>query len=37
MMYVRGHARDYDHWAQQGLRGWSYAELLPYFRRAETP
>ena len=36
MMYVRGHARDYDNWAQQGLRGWSYAELLPYFRRAET-
>ena len=36
MMYVRGHARDYDHWAQQGLSGWSYAELLPYFKRAET-
>jgi choline dehydrogenase len=36
MMYVRGHARDYDNWAQQGLRGWSYADLLPYFRRAET-
>jgi choline dehydrogenase len=35
MMYVRGHARDYDHWAQQGLSGWSYAEMLPYFRRAQ--
>jgi choline dehydrogenase len=35
MMYVRGHARDYDHWAQQGLMGWSHAELLPYFRRAQ--
>lgn len=35
MMYVRGHARDYDAWAQQGLSGWSYAELLPYFKRAE--
>ena len=36
MMYVRGHARDYDSWAQQGLSGWSYAELLPYFKRAEA-
>ncbi len=35
MMYVRGHARDYDHWAQQGLSGWSYAEMLPYFKRAQ--
>ena len=35
MMYVRGHARDYDRWAQRGCRGWSYAEVLPYFRRAE--
>ncbi len=35
MMYVRGHARDYDGWAQRGCRGWSYAEILPYFRRAE--
>ena len=36
MMYVRGHARDYDGWAQSGARGWSYAEVLPYFRRAES-
>jgi choline dehydrogenase len=35
MMYVRGHARDYDRWAQAGCRGWSYADVLPYFRRAE--
>ena len=35
MCYIRGHARDYDRWAQIGLRGWSYADVLPYFRRAE--
>jgi choline dehydrogenase len=36
MAYVRGHARDYDRWAQAGLKGWSYAHVLPYFKRAET-
>ena len=36
MVYIRGHARDYDGWAAQGLPGWSYAEVLPYFRRCET-
>ncbi|MDY7227034.1 choline dehydrogenase [Hyalangium rubrum] len=36
MVYIRGHARDYDAWRQQGLEGWSYAEVLPYFKRAET-
>jgi choline dehydrogenase len=36
MVYIRGHARDYDHWAQLGLKGWSYSEILPYFRRAES-
>ncbi len=36
MMYVRGHALDYDRWAQKGCRGWTYADVLPYFRRAET-
>jgi choline dehydrogenase len=36
MMYVRGHARDYDRWAQSGNRGWSYADVLPYFKRAES-
>lgn len=35
MMYVRGHARDYDRWGQAGCRGWTYADVLPYFRRAE--
>ncbi len=36
MVYVRGHARDFDHWAEQGAEGWSFADVLPYFRRAET-
>ena len=36
MAYVRGHARDYDRWAQGGLAGWRYADVLPYFKRAET-
>jgi choline dehydrogenase len=36
MIYIRGHARDYDQWAQTGLRGWSYADVLPYFKRSET-
>ena len=36
MIYIRGNARDYDGWAQKGLRGWTYAECLPYFKRAEN-
>src|SRR5260221_1598371 len=36
MVYIRRHVRDYDRWAQAGLRGWSYADVLPYFRRAES-
>ena len=36
MVYVRGHARDYDHWAEQGATGWGYADVLPYFKRMET-
>jgi 4-pyridoxate dehydrogenase len=36
MAYVRGHRGDYDRWAQQGCRGWSYAEALPYFKRGES-
>ena len=36
MCYVRGHARDYDRWAQSGLSGWGYAHCLPYFRKAEN-
>jgi choline dehydrogenase len=35
MVYVRGHARDFDHWAEEGAAGWSYADVLPYFRRME--
>ena len=35
MVWVRGHARDYDHWAEQGAQGWAYANVLPYFRRIE--
>ncbi len=35
MVYVRGQARDYDTWAQLGCTGWSYADILPYFKRAE--
>ncbi|WIY23983.1 choline dehydrogenase [Parasedimentitalea psychrophila] len=36
MVYVRGHAGDYDHWAESGAQGWSYADVLPYFKRMET-
>jgi len=36
MVFVRGHAKDFDHWADQGATGWSYADVLPYFRRMET-
>jgi choline dehydrogenase-like flavoprotein len=35
MVYTRGHRADYDHWAAQGNAGWSYDEVLPYFKRAE--
>jgi len=35
MIYIRGNARDFDHWRQLGLQGWSYADVLPYFKRAE--
>jgi choline dehydrogenase len=35
MIYIRGHARDYDGWRQMGLEGWSFADVLPYFKRAE--
>ncbi|HEY1747985.1 MAG TPA: GMC family oxidoreductase N-terminal domain-containing protein [Xanthobacteraceae bacterium] len=36
MAYCRGHPRDYDRWAAAGAPGWSYAEVLPYFRRQES-
>ena len=36
MVYVRGNALDYDRWAGNGLPEWSYAHVLPYFKRAET-
>ena len=35
MLYVRGHKWDYDHWANLGNDGWSYDEILPYFKKAE--
>jgi choline dehydrogenase len=35
MVYVRGHAEDYNHWAEQGADGWGYADVLPYFKRME--
>jgi choline dehydrogenase len=35
MVYVRGHACDYDHWSENGATGWSYADVLPYFKRME--
>jgi choline dehydrogenase len=36
MVYIRGHARDYDQWRQMGLPGWGYADVLPYFKRSES-
>ena len=36
MVYVRGHAHDYDHWSDSGARGWSFADVLPYFKRMEN-
>ena len=36
MVYVRGHARDFDQWEEQGAKGWSYKNCLPYFKRSET-
>ena len=36
LLYIRGQAADYDAWAQMGNPGWSYADVLPYFRKAES-
>ena len=36
MVYMRGQRQDYDHWGQLGCRGWSYEDVLPYFRKAES-
>jgi choline dehydrogenase-like flavoprotein len=36
MVYTRGHRGDFDRWARAGAIGWSYADLLPYFKRGET-
>jgi choline dehydrogenase-like flavoprotein len=36
MAFTRGDPADYDRWAQKGARGWSYADVLPYFRRLES-
>jgi choline dehydrogenase len=35
MVYVRGHARDFDTWEQMGAKGWGYRHILPYFKRLE--
>ena len=35
MVYVRGHPRDFDHWAEQGADGWAWADVMPYYLRME--
>ena len=36
LVYVRGHALDFEQWAKDGARGWGYRDVLPYFRKSET-
>jgi choline dehydrogenase-like flavoprotein len=36
MIYIRGHRADYDGWAADGAKGWSYGDVLPYFRKLES-
>ncbi|MQQ07685.1 choline dehydrogenase [Epibacterium sp. SM1979] len=36
MVYVRGHAGDYNHWSDAGAQGWAYSDVLPYFKRMEN-
>jgi choline dehydrogenase-like flavoprotein len=37
MAFVRGQSQDFDTWAQMGNQGWSYEEVLPFFKRMELP
>jgi choline dehydrogenase len=36
LVYVRGHPLDFEHWEEEGAKGWGYRNVLPYFRRAES-
>lgn len=36
LVYVRGHAEDFNRWEELGARGWAYADVLPYYKRLET-
>lgn len=36
MVYIRGHAKDFDRWHHEGASGWNYENVLPYFKRSET-
>ncbi len=36
MVYVRGHANDFDHWEESGAKGWAYKDVLPYYKRMES-
>ena len=36
MVFIRGQAQDFDHWAQLGNRGWSYQDILPLFKKMEN-
>jgi len=36
LVYVRGHPLDFEHWEEEGARGWGYANVLPYFKKAES-
>ena len=36
MVYVRGHAKDFDTWEDMGAKGWGFRHVLPYFKRQET-